>query len=115
MEKSVKNLTPVSKEMTVYTPVQVNDRTSWHNMKPLGYSFLQAKHDDGSESLYMVTHDGLIQKDLYSVVVPRQICPCCEKYITPIPSMTIDDCYVAEYHCKHCNYRFSPEEVLFHE
>ena len=103
--KSVKKLTPVSRDKSVFTPIEFNGRTTWHNLKVLRYAFFTADHEDGSKSLYVATPDGRVEEDSGSILVEKTYCPNCGKRITTmydLPGRCI---------CSHCGYSFTSEVI----
>lgn len=50
------------------TPVEVNDRKHYMDLRPLHYEYLMATYHDGSMGMYLCTPDGSIEKDDESVI-----------------------------------------------
>ena len=63
LRKSVKKLTPVEETVRVATPVMVNGRKHYVDLRPLHYAYLLATRHDGSIGIYLCTPDGSIEKD----------------------------------------------------
>ena len=68
MNKSVRKLTAVSEKTRVATPVEVNGRKHYMDLRPLHYDYLMATYHDGSMGMYLCTPDGFIEKDDKSVI-----------------------------------------------
>ena len=66
--KSVTKLIVVSEETRVATPVEVNGRKHYMDLRPLHYDYLLATYHDGSMGIYLCTPDGSIEKDDESVI-----------------------------------------------
>ncbi len=68
LRKSVKKLTPVEETVRVATPVMVNGRKHYVDLRPLHYAYLLATRHDGSIGIYLCTPDGSIEKDECSLI-----------------------------------------------
>ena len=53
LRKSVKKLTPVEETVRVATPVMVNGRKHYVDLRPLHYAYLLATRHDGSIGIYL--------------------------------------------------------------
>ena len=63
-----KKLTPVEETVRVATPVMVNGRKHYVDLRPLHYAYLLATRHDGSIGIYLCTPDGSIEKDECSLI-----------------------------------------------
>ena len=68
MNKNVTKLIVISEETRVATPVKVNGRKHYMDLRPLHYDYLLATYHDGSTGIYLCTPDGSIEKDDESVI-----------------------------------------------
>ena len=68
MNKIVRKLTAVSEKTRVATPVEINGRKHYMDLRPLHYEYLMATYHDGSMGMYLCTPDGSIEKDDESVI-----------------------------------------------
>lgn len=64
---SIRCLTAISETDRVATPVTVNGRKHYMDLRPLRYLYLLATYHDGSLGLYLCTPDGSIEKDESSI------------------------------------------------
>ena len=68
MNKIVRKLTAVSEKTRVATPVEINGRKHYMDLRPLHYEYLMATYHDGSMGMYLCTPDASIEKDDESVI-----------------------------------------------
>ena len=68
MSNSVTKLVKISDKTRVTTPVEVNGRKYYFDLRTIGYEYLLGIYRDGSTGLYLTTPDGYIDKDDISVI-----------------------------------------------
>ena len=68
MRKSVRKLIAISEKTKAATPVGINGRKHYLDLRPLHYEYLLATYHDGSEGIYLCCPDGSIEKDDCSLI-----------------------------------------------
>ena len=68
MNKSVIDMVKISEKAQAVTPVEVNGRKHYVDLRLLHYEYLRATYRDGSIGIYLCCPDGRIEKDEYSVI-----------------------------------------------
>lgn len=68
MNETVMDLAKVSDKVKAATPVEINGRKHYVDLRPLHYAYLRATCLDGSPRVYLGCPDGHIEKDDCSLI-----------------------------------------------
>lgn len=68
MRKSVRKLIAISEKTKAATPVEINGRKHYVDLRFCHYEYLLATYHDGSVGIYLCCPDGSIKKDDCSLI-----------------------------------------------